>query len=156
MIWREFIRATSDALSIYFRVFGSLAGSMNYSASSLPLFGGEVGDTAHAVCGRSNSMTVVITLTLTGFLLFLTFVIGVWRMTLAVMLVRPSCDKIFGWLAFGQQHGPGQAVNALVIVMAIIAVAHVPGVALVAPLLAWMGFLLAAAASLREPPDPSG
>ena len=100
-------------------------------------------------------MTVVITLTLTGFLLFLTFVIGVWRMTLAVMLVRPSCDKIFGWLAFGQQHGPGQAVNALVIVMAIIAVAHVPGVALVAPLLAWMGFLLAAAASLLQAPDPS-
>lgn len=130
---------------------------MNYSASSLRLFGGEVGDTAHAVCGRSNSMTVVITLTLTGFLLFLTFIIGIWRMTLAVMLVRPSCDKLFGWLqeSFGQQHGPGQAVNALVIVMAIIAVAHVPGVALVAPLLAWMGFLLAAAASLLQAPDPS-
>ena len=34
-------------------------------------------------------MTVVI-LAITGFLLFLTFVVGVWRMMLAVMLVRPS------------------------------------------------------------------
>jgi O-antigen ligase len=103
-------------------------------------------------------MTLVITLVLTGFLLFLTLVTGVWRMTLAVMLVRPSCDHIFGWVkeSFDQQSGPGGAVNALVIVMAIIAVAHVPGVVLVAPLLAWMGFLLAAAASLLQSPDPSG
>lgn len=102
-------------------------------------------------------MTMVITLPLTGFLLFLTFVIGVRQMMLVVMLVRPSCDQIFGWLkdSFDQQ-GPGAAVNALMIVMAIIAVAHVPGVVLVAPLLAWMGFLLAAAASLLQAPDPTG
>jgi O-antigen ligase len=100
---------------------------------------------------------MVITLPLTGFLLFLTFVIGVRQMMLVVMLVRPSCDQIFGWLkdSFDQQ-GPGAAVNALMIVMAIIAVAHVPGVVLVAPLLAWMGFLLAAAASLLQAPDPTG
>jgi hypothetical protein len=42
-------------------------------------------------------MTVVI-LAITGFLLFLTFVVGVWRMMLAVMLVRPSCDQIFAWM----------------------------------------------------------
>ncbi len=87
-------------------------------------------------------------LAITGFLLFLTFVVGVWRMMLAVMLVRPSCDQIFDWvkMSFDQQSGPGAAINALVIAMAIIAVAHVPGVVLVAPLLAWAGFLLAAAA----------
>jgi putative inorganic carbon (HCO3(-)) transporter len=108
-------------------------------------------------------MTVVITLALTGILLFLTFVIGVWRMMLFIMLVRPSCDHVFGWLklpldqvSLDQQSGPGAAVNALVIVMAIIAAAHVPGAFLVAPLLAWMGFLLAAAASLVQAPDPSG
>ena len=38
-------------------------------------------------------MTVVI-LAITGFLLFLTFVVGVWRMMLAVMLVRPSAIKM--------------------------------------------------------------
>src|ERR1700716_1079843 len=103
-------------------------------------------------------MTVVITLALTGFLLFLTLVTGVWRMTLAVMLVRPSCDYIFGWLkeSFDQQSGPGAAVNALVIVMAINTVTHVPGVVLVAPILAWAGFLLAAAASLLQAADPAG
>jgi O-antigen ligase len=106
-------------------------------------------------------MTVIITLAITGLLVFVTSVIGVWRMTLAVMLARPSCDPIFGWLkdSFDQQpgqSGPGAAVNALVIVMAIIAVAHVPGVALVAPLLAWMGFLLAATASLLQAADSTG
>jgi len=102
-------------------------------------------------------MTVVI-LAITGFLLFLTFVVGVWRMMLAVMLVRPSCDQVFDWvkMSFDQQSGPGAAINALVIALAIIAVAHVPGVVLVAPLLAWAGFLFAAAASLLQAPDPTG
>jgi O-antigen ligase len=102
-------------------------------------------------------MTVVI-LTITGFLLFLTFVVGVWRMMLAVMLVRPSCDHIFGWVntSFDQRSGPGAAINALVIAMAIIAILHVPGVLLVTPMLAWAGFLCAAAASLLQAPDPSG
>jgi O-antigen ligase len=103
-------------------------------------------------------MTVVIILAITGFLLFLTFVVGVWRMMLAIMLIRPSCDQIFDWvkLSFDQQSGPGAAINALVIGMAIIAVAHVPGVMLVAPLLAWVGLLFAAAASLLQAPDPTG
>jgi O-antigen ligase len=102
-------------------------------------------------------MTMVI-LAITGFLLFLTFVVGVWRMMLAVVLVRPSCDQVFDWvkMSFDQQSGPGAAVNALVIALAIIAVAHVPGVVLVAPLLAWAGFLFAAAASLLQTPDPTG
>jgi len=37
-------------------------------------------------------MTVVIILAITGFLLFLTFVVGVWRLMLAIMLIRPWCD----------------------------------------------------------------
>jgi hypothetical protein len=39
-------------------------------------------------------------------------------------------------MSFDQHSGPDAAINALVIAMAIIAVAHVPGVVLVAPLLA--------------------
>jgi hypothetical protein len=42
-------------------------------------------------------MTVVIP-AISGFLLFLTFVVGLWRMMLAVMLVHPSCDQIFDWM----------------------------------------------------------
>jgi O-antigen ligase len=102
---------------------------------------------------------VVVTLAITGFLLLLTFTLGVSRMMLAIMLVRPSCDRIFEWLkmssAFAHLNfpGPGAAINALVISMAIIAVAHVPGVVLVAPVLAWAGFLFAAAASLLANPN---
>jgi hypothetical protein len=45
-----------------------------------------------------------------------------------------SCDHIFGWVKALSDHpsGPGAAINALVIAMAIIAVLHVPGVLLVA------------------------
>lgn len=102
-------------------------------------------------------MTMVI-LAIAGFLLFLTCVVGVWRMLLAVMLLRPSCDQIFDWMkaSFDQQSGPGAAINALVIAMAIIAVVHVPGIVLIAPLLAWAGFLFVAAVSLLQAPDPTG
>jgi O-antigen ligase len=102
-------------------------------------------------------VTVVI-LALTGFLLFLTRIIGVRQMMLAVMLVRPSCDRGFDWLktAFGQQSGPGAAINALMIAIAIVAIIHVPELALSAPLMAWGGFLLTAAASLVHAQDPSG
>lgn len=114
-------------------------------------------DIADAPCELRDRVTVVI-LTIIGLLLVLTLVIGVWRMLLAVMLVRPSCDQVFDWLktSFDQQSGPGAAINALVIAMAIIAVAHVPGVLVIAPLLAWLGFLLAAAASLLQTPDAAG
>jgi O-antigen ligase len=135
---------------------------MNYIQRLCPSLLAEVGDSAHAVCGRSHGMTVIVTLALTGFLLFLTFVFGVWRMMLVVMLVRPSCDQLFEWLraspAFTQMNlpGPGAAVNALVIAMAITAIANVPAVLLAPPLLAWAGFLLAALASVLQAADPSG
>lgn len=89
-----------------------------------------------------------------GFLLFLARIVGVRKIMLAVMLIRPSCDRVFDWIKpeFGQQ-GPGAAVNGFIIVLAIIAVVHVPEVALSAPLLAWIGFLTSAAASLPYTPD---
>jgi hypothetical protein len=49
-------------------------------------------------------MTVII-LAITGLLLFLAFVVGVWRIMLAVMLVRPSWDQIF-------QLGERRLINA--------------------------------------------
>lgn len=99
-------------------------------------------------------MTAVI-LAATGLLLLLTGVIGVRQMMLAVMLVRPSCDRVFDALkdAFGGHSGPGAAINGLLIAMAIVAIAHVPDVLLSAPLVAWTSFLGAAAASLIYTPD---
>ncbi|MEH2614392.1 O-antigen ligase family protein [Bradyrhizobium sp. AZCC 1693] len=93
-----------------------------------------------------------------GFLLILTFVTGVRQMMLAVMLVRPSCDQAFDWLkmSFNEQSGPGAAINALVLAMAIIAVVHVPQVLLAAPMLSWAAFLLTAAISLIHTPDIHG
>ncbi|UWU74817.1 O-antigen ligase family protein [Bradyrhizobium huanghuaihaiense] len=102
-------------------------------------------------------MTGII-LALTGLLLSLTRILGVRQMMLAVMLVRPACDRAFDWLkaASEQQTGPGAAINALVIAIAIVTIIHVPGIVLSAPLLAWASVLLTAAASLVHAPDPSG
>jgi putative inorganic carbon (HCO3(-)) transporter len=100
---------------------------------------------------------IAVVLATTGFLLFLTRLIGVRSMMFAIALVRPSCDQIFDWLkmALGQQLGPGAAINGLVIAMAIVTIAQSPQVVFSAPFLAWASFLLAAAASLFRTPDPS-
>ena len=94
-------------------------------------------------------MTAII-LALTALLLLLTRIIGVRQMLMAVILVRPSCDRVFdvAKAAFGQSSGPGAAINALMIAMAIVALVHVPEAILSAPLLAWGSFLLVAATSL--------
>jgi O-antigen ligase len=98
-----------------------------------------------------------IILVITGILLFLARIVGAGRMMLAVMLVRPSCDRALDWLKaeLGQQSGPGAAFNAVVIALAIAALAQAPELILSGPLLAWAGFLLAAAASLFYTPDLS-
>ena len=81
---------------------------------------------------------------------------------LAIMLLRPSCDRIFEWLkmssAFAQMTFPGPAatINALVIAMAINRRASCSWVVLVAPLLAWLGCLFTAAVSLLRAENPSG
>src|SRR5215472_10245194 len=87
----------------------------------------------------------------------LTRIIGVRQMMLAVMLVRPSCDQIFGWLKTSPAaQGPGAAINALVIAMAIFALAYVPTTVLTPSVLAWAGFLFVALASLLQSADPIG
>jgi len=101
---------------------------------------------------------MVLTLVLTGLLLFLTFLTGVRQMTLAIMLVRPSCDRLFDWLreTSGSQSGPGAPINAVVIGMALVAIFYVPGLAFSTAFIGWFGFLLAAACSLPHTPDPEG
>jgi len=98
-----------------------------------------------------------IILAVVGLLLLLTRVIGVRQMMLAVMLLRPSCDRAFDWVkaGLGQQSGPGAAVNALVIALAMIALVQVPNAALSAPLLAWTSLLVTAAISLVQTTDLS-
>jgi putative inorganic carbon (HCO3(-)) transporter len=92
---------------------------------------------------------------ITGGLAFLTRIVGVRRMMLAIMFVRPSCDRVFDWLkdAFGDQSGPGASISAIVIAMAAVAILQVPAIAFSAPLLGWAGFLAAAAGSLLRTPD---
>jgi O-antigen ligase len=92
-----------------------------------------------------------------GFLLLLTRIIGARQMMLAVMLLRPSCDRVFDWLktSFDQQSGPGAAVNLLMIALAILALVRCPAVAVSAPLLAWAGFLGSAAFSLLYTTEPT-
>ncbi|WGS17343.1 MULTISPECIES: O-antigen ligase family protein [unclassified Bradyrhizobium] len=98
-----------------------------------------------------------IILAVVGLLLLLTRIIGVRQMMLTVMLLRPSCDRAFDWVkaGLGQQSGPGAAINALVIVLAMIAIAQVPNAVLSAPLLGWASLLLAAAISLFHTTDLS-
>jgi O-antigen ligase len=100
-------------------------------------------------------MTAII-LAITAGLAFLTRIVGVRQMMLAIMLARPSCDRVFDWLkdAFGGQSGPGASINAIVIAMAAVAILHIPEIAVSAPLLGWASFLAAAAGSLLRSPDP--
>ncbi|OKO75383.1 O-antigen ligase family protein [Bradyrhizobium sp. AS23.2] len=101
---------------------------------------------------------MVLTVALTGLLLLVAFVTGVRHMTLAIMLIRPSCDRLFEWLrdASGGHLGPGAAFNAIVIGMALVAILYVPALAFSTTFVAWFAFLLAAACSLLRTPDPEG
>ncbi|MHC2439857.1 O-antigen ligase family protein [Bradyrhizobium sp. USDA 4451] len=101
-------------------------------------------------------MTAII-LAAFGSLLLLTRVIGLRQMMLAVMLLRPSCDRAFDIIkaSLGEHSGPGAAINALLIAMALIAVVQLPNVAFSATLLGWGGLLLTSAISLLQTTDLS-
>lgn len=94
---------------------------------------------------------------LAGLLIALSLVFGPWRMALAVMLVRPCCDRLFDWLktTLDQPSGPGAALNALMIALAVLVVICAPGASLAAPVLAWAAFLLTALISVLELPAPA-
>ena len=91
------------------------------------------------------------------FLFAIAVLIGVRQMALILMLFRPACDRIFDIIKIstGQQMGPGAVLNYLVILLAVIAIAHVPYILLTPIIFAWGAFLVAAIASLLQSSDAS-
>src|SRR5215813_1494289 len=82
------------------------------------------------------------------------FAIGMRRAVLAVLLVRSSCDPLFGLTqADGGGMGLGAAVNALVIVLALLFCLESP-VLISSAILPWTGFLMAGLASVISSPEP--
>src|SRR6516162_4954269 len=82
------------------------------------------------------------------------FAIGMRRAVLAVVLVRSSCDPLFGLTqADGGGMGLGAAVNALVIFLALLFCLESP-VLISSAILPWTGFLMAGLASVISSPEP--
>jgi O-antigen ligase len=89
--------------------------------------------------------------------LALTGIFGVRRTALALVAIRPACDKTFDGIKLlaGSANGPGAALNLLMIALAMLALIRRPSALLAPPVLAWASVLLAALASLLHSPDPS-
>ena len=82
------------------------------------------------------------------------FAVGMRRAVLAVLLVRSSCDPLFGLTqAAGGGMGLGGAVNALVIVLALLFCLESP-LLIISAILPWTGFLMAGLASVISSPEP--
>ncbi len=89
--------------------------------------------------------------------LALTGIFGARRTALALVAIRPACDKTFDGIKLlaGSANGPGAALNLLMIALAVLALVRRPSAMLAPPVLAWTSVLLAAIASLLHSPDPS-
>jgi len=82
------------------------------------------------------------------------FAIGMRRAVLAILLVRSSCDPFFGLTqAGGGGMGLGAAMNALVIVLALLFFLESP-LLIGSAILPWAGFLMTAFAAAIGSPDP--
>ena len=82
------------------------------------------------------------------------FAVGMRRAVLAVLLVRSSCDPLFGLTQVaGGGMGLGAAVNALVIVLALLFCLESP-LLITSAILPWTGFLMAGLASVISSPEP--
>src|SRR5260370_42140570 len=80
----------------------------------------DIGVIGYFSPGARESMAALVSALLVlvaGLLLALAVLFGLRRAALAVMLVRPSCDRIFDWVkdALHQSTGPGASINLLVI-----------------------------------------
>jgi O-antigen ligase len=106
--------------------------------------------------GHDRLMIIVI-LALLAAALALTGVFGARRATLALIAIRPACDKTFDAIKglAGSSNGPGATFNLLVIALAALAILRRPQALLAPPVIAWGFVLLAAAASLLHSPDPA-
>jgi O-antigen ligase len=102
-------------------------------------------------------MMVVFIVVLLVASLSLTRIFGVRRATLALITIRPACDKTFDGIKLlaGAANGPGAAFNLLVITLAALACFNRPRALLAPPVIAWTGVLVAAIASLLHSPDPA-
>lgn len=97
-----------------------------------------------------------VVLSLSGLLLGVTAIIGVARAVLLVMLIRPSCDKLFDWVktSFDLQIGPGSALNFFVIALALVCIARRPAILRSPVVIASGAFLLTALISIIHSSDP--
>jgi O-antigen ligase len=97
---------------------------------------------------------VVLGLVLGVALFGMAFAIGMRRAVLAVLLVRSSCDPLFGLTqGDGGGMGLGAALNALVIVLALLFCLESP-VLISSAILPWAGFLMTGLASVISSPEP--
>ena len=83
------------------------------------------------------------------------FALGMRRAVLAVLLVRSSCDPFFNLIksALGGEMGPGAAVNALVISLALLFLLESPVLIGSAVVPMWAGFLTTALVSTIGAPE---
>jgi putative inorganic carbon (HCO3(-)) transporter len=102
-------------------------------------------------------VTIVIVAILSIFLLCVGSIIGLSYFVLVIVLVRPSCDLLFGVAksVLGGEAGPGAAVNALVIGLGLWYLIQKPTSVGAATLPMWTGFLVVASTSAMLSPEPT-
>src|SRR5258708_39790009 len=100
---------------------------------------------------------IVMVAILSVFLLCVVGSLGLSYFVLAIVLVRPSCDPLFGLAksVLGGEAGPGGAVNALVIGLGLLCLFPKPLLVGAATLPVWTGFFLLAWTSALLSPEPT-
>jgi O-antigen ligase len=106
-------------------------------------------------------VTIVIMASLSIFLLCCLLcvgsILGLSYFVLLIVLVRPSCDPLFGMAksVLGGEAGPGAAVNALVIGLGLWYLIQKPALVGAVTLPMWAGFLVVASTSAVLSPEPA-
>ncbi len=100
---------------------------------------------------------IVMVAILSVFLLCVVGSLGLSYFVLAIVLVRPSCDPLFGLAksVLGGEAGPGGAVNALVIGLGLWYLIQKPLLVGAATLPMWTGVLVVASTSAMLSPEPT-
>jgi O-antigen ligase len=99
----------------------------------------------------------ILSMFLLCFLLCVGSILGLSYFVLLIVLVRPSCDPLFGAAKYvlGGEAGPGAAVNALVIGLGLWYLIQKPALVGAATLPMWAGFLVVASTSAILSPEPA-
>jgi O-antigen ligase len=100
---------------------------------------------------------IVMVAVLSVLLLCVVGCLGLSYFVLAIVLVRPSCDPLFGVAksVLGGEAGPGAAVNALVIGLGLWYLVQKPVLVGAATLPMWAGFFVVASTSAMLSPEPT-